>query len=342
MTALTVVATPNDSGRRPRALPWRRMVLVTWLQHRGALLGAAALFAAVALYLGIMGLIIHHAWDVWTAAVAACHPASSVTCQELDNSFSDHWSSGATIAFPLQLLPALIGAFVGAPVLAREMETGTFRYSWTQGFERTRWIVAKMALIGASLAVIAAAFGVLANWYFGPYVAAGHFIPLDPRIFDLEGLAFPGWVLAAFAIGVVAGMLIRRVVPAMATAMAVVGGLGLAAGLYLRQRYLPPLVLAGANGPGPSDWTLGSWYTGRGGQPVDPVTAQVTCPGPGPYGSSPGVGPQCLSQHGITQWWSYQPPSRYWPFQGIEGGALLALAVLLIAATIWLVHRKAA
>lgn len=44
----------------------------------------------------------------------------------------------------------------------------------------------------------------------------------------------------------------------------------------------------------------------------------------------------------ITLWWSYQPPSRYWPFQGIEGGALLALAVLLIAATSWLVHRKAA
>ena len=342
MNALTVVATPNDSGRRPRPLPWRRMVLVIWLQHRGALLGAAALFGAVALYLGVMGLIIHHAWDVSVAAATTCHPASSAACQQLVNSFGDNWHSGATIAFPLQLLPALIGAFVGAPVLAREMETGTFRYSWTQGFERTRWIVAKMALIGASLAIIAAAFGVLANWYFGPFVAEGQLIPLDPRIFDLEGLAFPGWVLAAFAIGAFAGMLIRRVVPAMATAMAVVGGLGLAAGLYLRQRYLPPLVMASANGPGQSDWTLGSWYTGRGGQLIDPITVQVTCPGPGPYDSSQGAGPQCLPQHGITQWWSYQPPSRYWPFQGIEGGALLALAVLLIAATIWLVHRKAA
>jgi hypothetical protein len=250
--------------------------------------------------------------------------------------------SGATIAFPLQLLPALIGAFVGAPVLAREMETGTFRYSWTQGFGRTRWIVAKMALIGASLAVIAGAFGLLANWYFGPFVAQGQLIPLDPRIFDLEGIAFPGWVLAAFAIGAFAGLLIRKVVPAMVTAMAVVGGLGLAAGLYLRQRYLPPLVMASANGPGPSDWTLGSWYTGRGGQVVSPLTVQQVCPGPGPLNSSPGAGPQCLPQHGITQWWSYQPPTRYWPFQGIEGGALLALAVLLIVATIWLVHRKAA
>jgi hypothetical protein len=44
----------------------------------------------------------------------------------------------------------------------------------------------------------------------------------------------------------------------------------------------------------------------------------------------------------VTQWTSYQPGSRYWPFQWIEGGWLLALSVLLIAATVWLVRRPAA
>jgi hypothetical protein len=338
MTALTLEARPGDSGRAARPLPWRRMVLVTWLQHQGALLGATVLLGVVALYLGIMGLIIHRAWDV----SVNCHPITSAACVAQANSFGDHWHSGATIAFPLQLLPALVGAFVGAPLLAREMETGTFRYAWTQGFGRTRWIVAKMALIGSSLAVIAGAFGVLATWYFGPFVAEGQLIPLDPRIFDLEGIAFPGWILAAFAIGAFAGMAIRKVVPAMAATLAVVGGLGLAAGLYLRQHYLPPLILRGAGGPVQPDWTLGSWYTGPGGKVMDPILVNQACPGPGPFNTTPGSGPQCLPRHGIVQWWSYQPPSRYWPFQGIEGGALLALAVLLIAATIWVVHRKAA
>jgi hypothetical protein len=313
------------------------MVLVTWLQDRGALIGTAVLFGALALYMGIMGLIIHHAWDV----AQGCRPVSSLACQQQVQGWGDRWHSGATIAFPMQLIPALIGAFVGAPLLAREMETGTFRYAWTQGFGRTRWIVAKIALIGGTLAVIAGAFGILVNWYFGVFVGR-QLVPLDPRTFDLEGLAFPGWVMAAFAIGVFAGMAIRRVVPAMAATMTVVGGLGLAAGLYLRQHYLPPLVMAGVSGPGPADWTLGSWFTGRGGQAVSGWTADNACPGPGPYGSTPGAGPNCLSQHGITQWWSYQPPSRYWPFQEIEGGALLLLAVLLIAATIWLVRRRAA
>jgi hypothetical protein len=48
-----------------------------------------------------------------------------------------------------------------------------------------------------------------------------------------------------------------------------------------------------------------------------------------------------LTQHGYTYWTSYQPGSRLWPFQWIEGGWLLALSGLLIAATIWLVRRRA-
>ena len=51
---------------------------------------------------------------------------------------------------------------------------------------------------------------------------------------------------------------------------------------------------------------------------------------------------QYLAQHGYTQLTSYQPASRFWPFQWIEGGWLLALSVLLIAATVWLVRRKTA
>jgi hypothetical protein len=71
---------------------------------------------------------------------------------------------------------------------------------------------------------------------------------------------------------------------------------------------------------------------------LDPRQAALSqlCP------SSNGLPAQCLSQHGYTEWTSYQPGSRFWPFQWIEGGWLLALSVLLIAATIWLVRRRAA
>jgi hypothetical protein len=51
---------------------------------------------------------------------------------------------------------------------------------------------------------------------------------------------------------------------------------------------------------------------------------------------------ECLSRHGYTQWTSYHPASQFWPFQWIEGGWLLVLSVLLIAATVWLVRRPPA
>jgi hypothetical protein len=49
---------------------------------------------------------------------------------------------------------------------------------------------------------------------------------------------------------------------------------------------------------------------------------------------------QWFTQHGYTQWTSYQPATRFWPLQIIEGGWLVALSLLLIAATIWLVRRR--
>ena len=63
---------------------------------------------------------------------------------------------------------------------------------------------------------------------------------------------------------------------------------------------------------------------------------------PGKGGPSLETFAQCLAPHGYTQWTSYQPASRFWPFQWIEGAWLLALSALLIAATIWLVQRRAA
>ena len=62
----------------------------------------------------------------------------------------------------------------------------------------------------------------------------------------------------------------------------------------------------------------------------------------GPYDVKYAIGPlQYLARHGYTSWISYQPASRFWTFQWIEGGWLLALSALLIATTVWLVRRRA-
>jgi hypothetical protein len=348
MTTITTPARPEqDAGLRP--LPWRRMAWVTWRQHRTALAGVAALLGALAVWVWRTGLGLHHAY----ATATACRPASSFACYELARSFNnmDGLLAGG---FVLLAVPALIGAFAGAPVLARELETGTFRYAWTQGFGRWRWTLAKLVLLAVVVAAAAGAFSVLLSWYYQPYFGAGNqnlslteASPLSGGLFDLRGVAFAASTLAAFAIGVLAGMLIRRVVPAIAATLAIYAGLAVAAGTYLRQHYLTPLVIRNNFPPG-SAQMLSRWWT-KGGQPVSQtVVGQVLQGAPAQAAGKGGGGVpqsiasvQFLSQHGYTQWISYQPASRFWPFQWIEGGWLLALSVLLIAVTVWLVRRRA-
>jgi ABC-type transport system involved in multi-copper enzyme maturation permease subunit len=334
----------NSAGLRP--VPWWRMAWVTWRQHRAALAGVAALLAALAAYLLITGLRMHHAY----AAVAACHPASSLACSNASGDFEQaYWSTAEAVAALLQALPALIGAFAAAPVLARELETGTFRFAWTQGFGRARWTLAKLVSLAVIVAAGAGAFSVLFSWYFSPFLAQGQQTPLAPTVFDLRGVAFAAWTLAAFAIGALASMLIRRVVPAIAATLVVWAGLALMVGGFLRQHYLAPLITHNPNLPG-SPWIISHWYTERNGKPLSQATIRQILQAYHPPAHKIGrntfqtflnpVG--YLTQHGYTYWLMYQPARRFWPFQWIEGGCLLGLSVLLITATIWLVRRRAA
>jgi len=174
-------------------------------------------------------------------------------------------------------------------------------------------------------------------------------IPFSARVFDLLGIAFAAWTLAAFAIGALAGMLIRRAVPAIAATLAAYAGLAFATGLWLREHYITPLVTHSTNLPG-SAWIISHWYTGRNGKPISQAAISQILQAD--HSATNKIGPNTsqtfvnavgyLTQHGYTNWTSYQPASRFWPFQWIEGGWLLALSVLLIGTTVWLVRRRAA
>jgi ABC-2 family transporter protein len=349
MSALTAPVRPDDANLRP--LQWRRMAWVTWRQHRFALTGVATLVGVLSLATWILGLKLHHAY----AAAIACRPAGSPLCSDLVNSFNG-MNGPLANGFVLQAIPALIGAFLGAPVLARELETGTYRYAWTQGFGRQRWTLAKLVGLAVAVVVATEAISLLFSWYYEPYFAAGNqsrFLtessPLAPGLFDLRGITFAAWTLVAVAIGALAGMLIRRVVPAIVATLASYAALALVDAVYLRQHYLTPFVTSKPNALA-SALVLRQWWT-KGGQfafgraPLSLL--QQICPPPPPgagkgnFDKSGFIG-QCLYRHGYLQWASYQPANRFWPFQFIEGGWLLALSVLLLAATLVLVRRRVA
>jgi hypothetical protein len=352
MTSLAPTVPPSGEVRL-RPLPWQRMLWVTWRHHRVALGGVAVFLGVLALWLWTAGLSVHHAF----AAAAACRPVGSANCANLAIDF-ESTNSFLKGGFVLQPIPALIGAFIGPVVLAREFETGTFRYAWTQAFGRWRWALAKLVLLGVAVASLAAAFGLLLSWYYQPYVAAQNTpnaagaSPFSAGLFDLRGPAFIGWTLAAFAIGVLAGMLIRRIVPAIVATLATYTALALLTANVLREHYLTPLVAKNLHIPS-SAWILSEWWT-KGGKYVFGSRIQLgllpqLCPSSFAAGAGGGVkttgamtATQCLMQHGYVEWATYQPISRFWPFQWIEAGWLLVLSTLLVAATVWLVRRRAA
>jgi ABC-type transport system involved in multi-copper enzyme maturation permease subunit len=350
---VTTVATPSVPGREEvhsHRVPWRRMAWVIWRQHRLAIAGVLALFAAAAALVVVEGVQLHHAY----AAVTACRPASSGACQQGMNNFSGDYSATAGIvAALLQALPALVGAFAGAPLLAGVFESGTFRYVFTQGFGRTRWATAKLVSLAVVVAVAAGAFSVVFSWAYGPLLGMkGYgYSSLAPTFFDLRGIAFAAWTLAAFAIGALAGVLIRRVLPAMVATLAAWSGLMFATALLLRPHYRGALTTTNPN-IGPPAQVVSQWWTLHGRpadlsvlstafRPVDVrvVTSEVFQPGPSTPANFDPI--HYLLAHGFSLVASYQPGSWFWPFQWIEGGWLLVLSVLLGATAIWLVRRRA-
>lgn len=265
MTVLTMQARQSGQDAGPRSLPWRRMVWVTWRQHRTTLLSVPAVLGAIAVFLVIAGLIIHHNY----AHLMACYTATGSTaaggspisvgsgsngCGHLNSAFNQtDWPIANGLNIALNLGPVLIGAFAGAPMLARELETGTYRFAWTQGFGRERWAIAKLTLLGGTVAVTAAAFSLVWVWFFQPFLNQEDLGVMSNAVFDHRPIAYAAWTLVAFAIGALAGMLVRRIVPAMATTLGLYAALRIAVWLLLNTNAKPasgfwPLQLAEGGG----------------------------------------------------------------------------------------------
>jgi ABC-type transport system involved in multi-copper enzyme maturation permease subunit len=350
VTTLTMVTTSTEDAIL-RPLPWRRMSWVTWRQHRVALTSVTTLFGALTLSMIIAGLRLHHAY----AMAVACHPAGSLLCSTLVNDFNgtNGYLANGLI---LQVVPALVGAFIGAPVLAREMESGTFRFAWTQGFGRWRWAIAKVVSLAVFLVVTSAALGALFSWYYGSYFTVNRAFtlskagvvdgnPFAPGLFDLHVVTFAAWTLAAFALGVLAGIIIRRVVPAIVTTLAVYGALALAVGAFLREHYLKPLTTSNEN-LSSSAWIIRQFWV-RHGHPVSQgLINRLLTNAPASAYAKGGTTKsfdtaRYFAQHGISQSTTYQPASRFMTFQWIEGGWLLVLSVVLISFSVWIVGRRA-
>lgn len=347
MTATTVPASGSSAAPAIRPVPWLKLAWVGWRQHRLALGGTAALIGGVCVWMLISGLQMRSALNSF--GLNSCTPLTASSCSTQETVFiNDYYSGAQVVVGVLTVVPILIGALVGGPLVARELETGTFRLSWTQGCGRTRWLIARLALLAVAVTAGAAAVSLLFSWYYRPMLQLGQDSPLSPQIFDLTGVAFAGWTLTAFAVSVFAGALIRRTIPAIVAALAAWSGLLVAAVFYLRSHYLAPLTGTGlidstsGNGQG-VPWLLNQWWIQPGGMPasqseIATLSNQLRQAGGLPTAQAV---QQWFAEQGYVKYFTYQPASRFWHFQVIEGSWLLVLCLLLGAATVWLIRHRA-
>jgi hypothetical protein len=196
------------------------VIWLTWRQFRAQAWAALAALAVVAVALGITGPGLANMYDASGIAGCAAHgncgPLTQAFLTELAHSGADNvlLRLGPLLLFAV---PGLLGMFWGAPLVTRELETGSFRMVWNQSITRTRWLAVKLALVGLATMAVAGLLSLAEAWWYGPVLNLS-LNRLSAGTFGGSGIVPVGYAAFAFTFGVAAGIVIRRTVPAMGLA----------------------------------------------------------------------------------------------------------------------------
>ncbi len=233
------------------------MMYLTWRQFRLQAFVALLALALTAVLVVLTGSQLAHVYDTDVAPCLLQAQGNAGSCGFTVNSFinSDPLLQNL-LRDALLAVPALLGIFWGAPLVAHELESGTFRLVWTQSVTKRHWLAIKLGAIGLASAVVTGLLSLMVTWWFSPIDRVNAKViywqgPInlnldrfDPAVFDMRGIVPIGYVLFAFALGVTVGLLLSRILPAMAIT------LPLFVGAQIR-RELDPTAPDGASSPEP-------------------------------------------------------------------------------------------
>ena len=329
------------------------MTWLVWRQHRNQAYFAAAALAAFAVLLLFTGLQMASEYH---SALAAC--TASHTCGSLANVLTLGSPPVIFLVLLTMAVPALLGVFWGAPLVARELETGTSQFAWMQSITRRRWLAVKTGWILLAAAAWGGVVSALVTWWSSPENALKQ-QNFKPGQFDIQGIVPVGYALFAVALGIAVGTLVRRVLPALAITLGVFGGVRMLIAYFVRPHYLTPVTLISSidhpGGPTGSYWSLALGTIGPNGQVLASNGLHNFLGYPSVNNGIPsvcraalgrGMGraaeriASCMSAHGYRGFITYQPANRYWTFQGLETGIFVLLAAALIGAAVIMVTRR--
>jgi hypothetical protein len=345
------------------------MTWLTWRQFRGSAVMTATVLVMLTAALALTGPDLAAGY---ATGIADCTPAN--TCDRFfDRFFDEYQTPFMAVSLVVLLLPALIGLFWGAPLIARELETGTHLLVWNQSITRGRWLTVKLGLTGLTAMAAACLCGLAVTWWSGPLdrSAPEGFALMDPLVFSARGIAPMAYAAFALVLGVTMGMIIRRTLPAMALTLAVFAAIQLTMPLLVRPHLMPPVTSSFELSPANVDglhmskdgdaeislrsavpghmgaWVLSSVLLDPSGRTIagsgTPAAVQVsTTSGPCAPTGPPGMG-TCVAEInrlGYRQQATYHPLDRFWPFQWIETGIYALLTLGLTWLSFWWIRRR--
>lgn len=342
---------------------------MTWLTWRQSRIQTMAVYVAVAVAAAVFA--------VTGRQVAALARVDRNVYDRLTKTDFNLYHLGLVL---VALAPAVIGAFWGAPLVARELETGTYRLAWNQSVTRTRWLATKLAVTAVLAAVAVAVLTWAVTWWAGPLDGAqsntqGSIAPrLTPGAFAMRGIAPIGYVVFALVLGVAVGLVVRRALPAVAITLALFAFVQVAVPNWVRPHLLKPVqqnvafsassldgirddgagrnVQVFLNTGGKNDWLFkNETVNSAGRQTAVPAwfgaclqtATQAPTPQPVERARAKGGLDTCLNRlttEGYRQQLSYLPASRFWALQRAETALFLGLAGLLTLFCFWWTRRR--
>ena len=251
------------------------MIRLSWRQFRAQATVAFGVLAVIAVVLAITGPQLVH---LYYTSVVPCRAQGD--CSVATAAFVGRDKLLQALSLVLVVVPGVIGVFWGAPLLARELETGTYQLAWTQSVPRKRWLAVKLGLVGLASVAVTGLLSLMVTWWSSPIDR----VNADPfTVFDQRGIVPFGYAAFAFALGVTAGMLLRRTVPAMAATLVVFAGIRVVVERLVRPYLIAPLRIvsavvppgpgnspgnAAAAAPSPGDWVLSDQTINAAGRVV--------------------------------------------------------------------------
>lgn len=345
------------------------MTWLAWRQFRATAATAVTLVALLAAVLAATGPAIarEHA-----AGIDRCAGEADGCLQFAQQFFTDHRSAFLALIAAILAAPALIGMLWGAPLVSRELESGTHRLAWTQSVTRSRWLVTKLALVGGASILAAASCSAVVTWWSGPIddAAATQYPRITPLVFAARGAVPAAYAAFAFMLGVVVGLLTRRTLPAIVATLAIFVAVQIAMPLLVRPHLATPVeetitisradlgginiprenqpigvrLKAPATGRREGAWVLASHAIDRDGRRV----ATISLPRDGACAPSPGrrgLTQACFAEIrslGYRHHLEYLPARSFWRLQALETAIFLALALALAATSVALLNRRTA